>query len=96
MYNHSMKKALWKSTIIIWSDQNPNTMELSDLARDAEVGDSYCSKQETILVENPEQDADAPSMEFFFERECDETCSFHDEECDGFCDHSSDHENVCC
>ena len=37
--------ALYKTTVIIWSPFNPSQTELSDLARDAETGGSFCSHQ---------------------------------------------------
>lgn len=60
-----MKKSLYKSVIIIWSDTNPNKMELSDLARDAESGDSYCSQMKTSLIKDPVNDPDWDGTEFF-------------------------------
>lgn len=36
---------LWKTTIVIWSEQDPQGAEAVDLARDATDGDSFCSKQ---------------------------------------------------
>lgn len=58
---------LFKSTIIIWTDYDPapRNIELSALAREAEVGDAYCSKQETELIVDPETDADWDGTEFF-------------------------------
>lgn len=58
---------LYKSTVVIWTDYNPGGMELSDLAREAERGDAYCAKMETLTVAHPESDEDAPDMEFFGE-----------------------------
>lgn len=56
---------LYKSTIVIWSDEDPTKLELSDLARDAENGGSYCSKQIAELVESPEDDPDWDGTDFF-------------------------------
>jgi len=56
---------LYKTTIIIWSDTDPASLELSDLAREAESGDSYCAHQETVLVSDPTADAHPPDLEFF-------------------------------
>lgn len=60
-----LMKTLYKTTIVIWSEYNPVTSELSDLARDAEVGDSYCSKMDWERIEDPEQDPDWDGTEFF-------------------------------
>lgn len=56
---------LYKTTIVIWSDSDPVGMELTELARDAFVGDSYCSKQEVVVVNNPKTDPDWDGTEFF-------------------------------
>ncbi len=37
------QRTFWRSTIVIWSDTNPSRLELSELARDAESGDSICT-----------------------------------------------------
>lgn len=34
---------LFKTVAIIWSDIDPSTMELGELAREAEVGDAICT-----------------------------------------------------
>lgn len=56
---------LWKTTIVIWSDKDPFNWEIDDLARDAMNGDSYCSRQRTVLVEDAEADPDWQATEFF-------------------------------
>ena len=58
-------RPLYKTEITIWSDYDPQGVELADLARDAVDGASYCSKQETTLVENPAQDPAWDNTEFF-------------------------------
>lgn len=58
-------KKLYKSTIIIWSEFDPTTIELSDLAREAEIGQAYCSSQKSELKEDFENDLDWDSTEFF-------------------------------
>jgi hypothetical protein len=67
-------KALYKTTIVIWSEYNPwnADVELSELARDAEEGESYCSGMTTILVDNPESDGDWDGTEFFGEDDWDD------------------------
>ncbi len=56
---------LWKSTIIIWSDFDPRTVELEDLAREATNGDAYCSSQKAKLIDHPADDMDWDGTEFF-------------------------------
>ena len=56
---------LYKSTIVIWTDYNPVQRELEDLAREAQVGDAFCSKQESTFVEDPSNDPDWVDTDFF-------------------------------
>ena len=59
---------LFKTTIVIWSEYNPSAdsvTELSDFARDAESGESYCSKFDTEFVHAHENDPDWDGTEFF-------------------------------
>ncbi len=60
-----MLMKLYKSTIVIWSEENPMQLELSALARGAEVGDDYCSKRHAELVEDPGSDPDWDGADFF-------------------------------
>lgn len=58
-------RPLYKTTIVIWTDYFPLSREIDDLAREAMVGDAYCSKQEISKIENPEDDCDWDDTEFF-------------------------------
>lgn len=58
-------KPLYKTTIVIWSEEDPSHMELSHLARDAETGNSYCAKSESVRVHDPAKDPDYDGTEFF-------------------------------
>ena len=58
-------KTLYKTTLIIWSEEDPNDMEISDIAREAEMGQFYCSKRKKEEIENPEKDSDWDGTEFF-------------------------------
>jgi len=64
-----MLTPLHKTTIVIWSPWPPqeNNIALSALARSAEIGDSYCSKMESVAVMNPKEDEDWDGTEFFNE-----------------------------
>jgi hypothetical protein len=57
--------ALYKSTIVIWSEYDGTSVELSTLAREAETGDAYCSASRSELVQEPSADADWDGTEFF-------------------------------
>jgi len=74
-----MGEPLYKTTIIIWSEYDPQhqDMEISDIAAQAIDGDAYCSFSQSELVEDPLADPYPPSMEFFSqtfaeELECEE------------------------
>ena len=56
---------LYKSTIVIWSEYNPQERELDDLARDATSGDAYCSKFHVEIVDRPENDPYWDGTDFF-------------------------------
>lgn len=62
---HKYPKKLYKTTIVIWSTFDPMKCELSDLAREAEVGDAYCSRMEAEHKENFRDDPDWDDTEFF-------------------------------
>jgi hypothetical protein len=65
----NMPKNLWKTKITIWSDYDPQSVALEDLARDATSGEAYCSKNSAVLVENPTEDLEWDGNKFF---DCDE------------------------
>lgn len=61
-------RAAWKSSITIWSDQDPRSgIELSELAREAETGDAICTKYTSEYIQEPGLDPDGGSdaVEFF-------------------------------
>jgi hypothetical protein len=58
-------KPLYKTTVVIWSEFDGTTIELSELARDAEVGESYCAFSRSELVEDPESDPFWDGTDFF-------------------------------
>ena len=58
-------KALFKTTIVIWSEANTDNISAEELARDADNGDSYCSVKNCKRVENPDEDEDWDDTDFF-------------------------------
>jgi len=58
-------KALYRTTIVIWSEYDGEKVEIEDLAFQATEGNAYCSKQSSVLVREPELDPDWDGTEFF-------------------------------
>lgn len=58
-------KPLFRTTIVIWSERATTDMELSDLARDAESGASYCSVMRGEWIAEPEGDPSWDGTDFF-------------------------------
>ena len=60
-------KKLFKTTLVIWTEYNPEDLEeeIDDLARSAIDGDGYCSKQEVVEVTDLAKDPDWDDTEFF-------------------------------
>ena len=58
---------LFKTTLIIWSRQNPNEEELDlvELAQEAMNGTHYCSRTHILSVPIPSEDPDWDDTEFF-------------------------------
>ena len=65
-YERSGMKPLYKTTIIIWSEDDPtNRYELSELAREAEFGEAYCSHLAAERIADPEKDPHWDGTDFF-------------------------------
>lgn len=62
-----MARKLYKTTLVIWSEFDPNKkeMDIDELADAAVSGDAYCSSNETVKVEDVEDDPDYDGSEFF-------------------------------
>lgn len=58
-------KPLFKTTIVIWSEYDGTSVEMSSLTREAEVGDAYCSQYRSELVQEPDKDPAWDQTEFF-------------------------------
>ena len=54
--------ALYKTTIVIWTDWAPLHMEIDELAREAVMGDAFCAETDTEYVTDHTQ---FPVTEFF-------------------------------
>lgn len=59
---HLKPEKLYKTTIVIWSEFPTEGLELEDLARDADIGDSYCDGLRCEEVTDPAQ---FPNTDFF-------------------------------
>jgi len=64
-----MKKPLWKSTIVIWTEFDPYDTEIDTLAWHAMEGDGYCSRHIADHIADPESDPDWDGTEFFWDPE---------------------------
>ena len=62
-------KQLYKTTIVIWSEFNPENYELDALAIEATNGNAYCSFMDSELIEKPQEDGDWGDTEFFGKHE---------------------------
>jgi len=60
---------LWKTTIEIWTDFDPNFLEIDDLTREAMSGDAFCNGQVTVEITDP---ALFPNTDFFGHEEDEE------------------------
>lgn len=74
-------RQLVKHTIVIWSELELKNEEVQVIAAEAVNGEAYCSKHETEIVENPENDRDWDGTEFFGvdDHDDDECCQRCDE-----------------
>lgn len=61
-----MAKKLWKTTIVIWSDYDPSCHSLESLAREAILGDAYCSYMNREFVEDIHDDEHWDDNDEFF------------------------------
>jgi len=71
-----MSKALYKTTIVIWSEFDPRSSHttIEELAREADEGDCYCTYEKTIKVNNPINDPDFNNCDFFDLNKEEEEC----------------------
>ena len=67
-----MTKNLYKTTIVIWSDEDPANRSLVRLAEEATDGGAYCSVENTVFVMDPDLDPDWDGTEFFDSGEIDD------------------------
>lgn len=66
--------AKFKTTLVIWSDFDPATRELADLAREATDGAAICTSMKSVRVEAPAGDPEfAGASEFFRDPDDDRT-----------------------
>lgn len=58
----SNPRGLWKTTIVVWSDFDPRSMESSELVRDGETGDSLIEESSTDFITDKSK---WPDIDFF-------------------------------
>lgn len=56
-----MADKLWRSTIVIWTDFDPSSLELEDLAREASTGSGICTDMDSEIVDANE----CPRLDYF-------------------------------
>jgi hypothetical protein len=59
------EKELWKTTIVIWSDFDPQDYTAEELGRESMHGDAHCSSMKTKYVKDVKSDSDWDETEFF-------------------------------
>jgi hypothetical protein len=62
-------RKLWRTTIVVWSAYDPQTLEIANLIHDAVDGQAIITKQDSELVSNPYMQEDGPPEDFFETRE---------------------------
>jgi len=62
-------KSLHNTTIVVWSKSDLNSTPLHVIGHEADYGNAYCSKQDCVLIDKPEDDEDWDGTEFFGEEE---------------------------
>jgi len=67
-------RKLWKTTIVVWSEFDPQKLEMVNLIREATDGQAIITKQDAELVSDPYSQEDGPPEEFF-ETICEEAPS---------------------
>lgn len=60
-------RTLYKTTIVIWSEEPTDFVPLDVLGNQAIYGEMYCSKQRCDRVDDPFNDPDWEDTEFFGE-----------------------------
>lgn len=55
-------KSLYRTTIVVWSENPTNFMDLETIGYEAISGEMYCDSQKCELVENTDE---FPDTEFF-------------------------------
>jgi len=58
-------RKLWKTTVVIWSEFDPQTVEIDRLISEGIGGEAYISKQHAELVSDPYSQEDGPPEDFF-------------------------------
>ena len=57
-----MAVQLWKTTIVIWSDFDPQEFSPEDLGREAMEGSAYCTEQRAEFVSDLAADPDGAEL----------------------------------
>lgn len=60
-----MSTPLYKTTLVIWSEEETSAQTIKRIGADVESDFTYCSHRECEFVEEPEKDPDWDDNEFF-------------------------------
>jgi len=58
-------RRLWKTTIVVWSEFDPQRVPEDRLVREAVDGQAIITKRESVLVSSPYSQDDGPPEDFF-------------------------------
>jgi len=58
-------RKLWKTTIVIWTEEDAQKISPGRLVLLAETGDGYMSRCSSALIDNPYVQEDGPPVEAF-------------------------------
>jgi len=86
---------LYKTVIVVWSEDDTSDLNLARIGKDVEIGDSHCSSRDCNLIEDPESDDDWDDTSFFEDDDdCDDEDDDEDEDDEDDEDEDDDEEEV--
>jgi hypothetical protein len=62
-------RPLYKTTIVVWTEDNTDGISAERLGRELSIGDAYCSVKNCELVKDPDNDDNWDDTDFFGQEE---------------------------